>query len=796
MKFLLIILSLSFVCSLSAQLQTNGGQTPNQLIQNVLLGTGVDVSNVFYSGSVNAIGSFDASNTTLGLDEGVIMTTGTIANNADGPHGPNDKADAGLNNDETGYGQLTNLVGTDTYNAAILEFDFVPYSDTVKFEYIFASEEYPEYVNSEFNDVFAFFISGPGIDEGTKNMAIIPGTNQPVAINNVNNGQSNNGPCSNCDYYTNNGDGNTAPYNTDAHYVQYDGYTVPLQAVSAVECGETYHLIIAIADVGDEFWDSGIFLKANSLTSEQPVNVSYNLSDDPYNDGVTMAQGCTSAEVTITRSGNMINEPLTIPINLSGSAVEGVDYSNIPNSITFAAGEASTSFTIDALDNTTLTGIENLIMEFEIPDLCGENNLQIIELFVNEVSAVEVMLDDKEVLCPGNEVVLSAQVSGGGGGYNYEWSNGDSTETITVNPTSTETYTVSVTDNCLNQTQEATATVTVPDYDNLVLNVPNEIEEDCPYVPFTLNVEVLGGAGNFNYEWTGPDGVPLSNSNTLNVAPSQTTTYTVVVTDQCDNSETEEVTITILSPPLLLDISPSQEICPSDSALVEVSASGGFGDYYYEWSHSDDTTSSIWVNPTETTEYIVTVMDDCQTFDVQATAEVVVVNPDANFRPITDPKYIDLPITFQNLTENGDTYEWDFGDGTTSTMVHPNNTYTEPGEYEIMLIATDKKGCIDTTYKMIEILDEFYLYVPNTFTPDGNRYNNTFKVSSINVVEFNIQIFNRWGVLLFESEDKNFEWDGTYNGQMVKDGTYVWKIFYRSVNDDEETINGHITVLR
>lgn len=795
MRFLITSIFVFIFCSLQAQLQTNGGQSPTQLVQNVLLGPGVDVSNIFYAGPNSAIGTFNAVNTTLGIDEGIIMTTGTIANNADGPHGPNDQPSAGVDNGGAGYGQLTNLVGTSTFNATILEFDFIPYSDTVKFEYVFASEEYPEFVGTQFNDVFAFFISGPGIG-GTKNMALIPGTTQPVAINNVNNGTSNTGPCMNCAYYNNNGNGSNSPYNSSSQYVQYDGFTTPMKAVSKVQCGETYHLIIALADVGDGIYDSGIFLAANSLTSEQPITVDHQLSNDTYGDGVTMAQGCTSAEVTITRTGNLIDQPLTIPINVSGTAVEGVDYSSIPSSVTFAAGQTTVSFTIDALDNSTLVGIQNLIMEFEIPDPCGQSNSQIIELFVSEVNEVEVELEDYEVLCPEDEVVLTPDVSGGGGGYNYLWSTGETSETITVNPAVTENYSVSVTDNCLNETDQATSTVTVPVYDPIVLNESDDIVEQCPYVPFTLNVEVLGGAGNYSYEWTGPNGAPMSYSNTLNVAPSETTTYTVLVTDQCGESETAEVTITILSPPLLLEITPSQEICPGDSALIEVTATGGFGDYYYEWPHSGETTSSVWVKPDQTTQYTVIVMDDCQTFDVRATTEVVVVKPDADFRPVTDPKYIGLPITFQNLTQNGSTYQWDFGDGNTSTMVHPNNTYAEPGNYEIMLIATDRKGCIDTTYRVITILDEFYLYVPNAFTPDGDRFNNTFKISSINVVEFNIQIFNRWGELLFESDDKNFEWDGTHNGELVRDGTYVWKIFYRSVNDDEETITGHVSVLR
>lgn len=787
-----ILLSIFIILSLSslAQLQTNGGQTPGQLVQNVLIGPGVNVSNVFYSGSLNAIGTFDASNASIGIDNGIIMTTGTINQGADGPHGPNNAANAGVDNGVSGYSQLTNLVGTQTYNAAILEFDFVPLSDSVKFNYVFASEEYPEFVGSQFNDVFAFFITGPGIPGGVQNMALIPGTTQPVAINNVNG-------TSNSNYYVNNGSGSNAPFNNDPYYVQYDGFTTPLQAVSKVECGETYHLIIAIADVGDGIYDSGIFLEANSLTSEQPVSVDYELSSDPYGDGVTMAQGCTSATFTITRSGD-ISQPLTVPINISGSATEGVDYSSIPNSVNFAAGQDEVTFTVDALNDPGLVGIENFILEFEIPDPCGNNNFQTVELFIQEVMDVEVTITAGEVLCPGDEIELIANATGGGGGYTYEWSTGETTESIFVSPSSTQSFTVSVTDDCLNQTAQATTTVSVPTFDPLIADATNDFSEQCPYVPFDLNVEATGGSGTYEYSWTDADGNVISTGNAVNVVPSETSTYSVSVTDACGNVATDEVTITILSPPLVLDITPEQEICPGDSALITVNATGGFGNYYYFWTHSDDTTASIWVKPNVSTDYIVIVEDDCGTFQVQATTSVIVVKPDADFRPVTDPKFTNIPITFQNLTENGVSYEWEFGEGSTSTMTHPNNVYTESGTYYVTLIATDAKGCIDSITRPINILDEFYIYVPNAFTPDGNRYNNVFSISTINIVDFNILIFNRWGEEVYSSGDKNFEWDGTYKGEMVQDGTYVWKITYSQINEPEEEVlmTGHVTVLR
>src|SRR5690554_827573 len=145
-KIILVFIFSIFSYALLGQLQTSGGISPGQLVQDVLLGEGVEVFNINYTGSNQAIGTFDATNTSVGIDEGILITTGTINKGPEGPHGPNNRKDAGLDNGAAGYLPLSNLVNGKTFNAAVLEFDFIPYSDTVRFKYVFASEEYPEYV--------------------------------------------------------------------------------------------------------------------------------------------------------------------------------------------------------------------------------------------------------------------------------------------------------------------------------------------------------------------------------------------------------------------------------------------------------------------------------------------------------------------------------------------------------------------------------------------------------------------------------------------------------------------------
>lgn len=792
MKFWIVIAFL-FPTVLFAQLTTSG-QAPASLVQNVLLGPGVTVSNINYSGAGGAIGYFNGQNTNLGIDEGIVITTGTIAQGGSGPHGPNNQANSGTDNNMGGYGQLSNLIGgSPTKNAAILEFDFVPYSDTVRFRYVFGSEEYPEFVGSEFNDVFAFFISGPGVP--FQNIARLP-NGSPVAINNVNNGSSNSGPCTNCSNYVYNGDGNTGPYDANSFYIQYDGFTKVLEAVSKVQCGQTYHLIIAIADAVDGIYDSGIFLEANSLTSKVPVEVDYTLSFDAFNDGETMAEGCVSTTVTLTRGQNSAATALTIPLNVTGTATSGADYTAIPSSVTFNPGQTQVSFNFSALADGLTEGVETLNLIFDIPDPCGGSNPIELNLKINDIQPVTVNVIAADATCPGEPIEVIAVPAGGVGPYTYIWNTGATTSSIFVSPTNTQTYTVSVTDNCLGQTATGSGTVNVPVFLPLTMSTTADIVEICPYKATPLVATPADGAGQYTYSWTDASGQEIGTDSSITVAPSGSTTYTITVTDLCGNVVTHTINYTITSPPLVLSMSPDVDICPFDPTILTVTATGGYGQYYYLWMHSQETTPSVTVSPATTTTYTVRVSDECQTFYVEGDVTVNVIKPEADFIISSHTLFEDLPITFQNLTTGGLTYYWEFGDGQNSTAVHPDNTYDLPGTYFVTLIATNYLGCKDTVTKPITIQEEYWIFVPNTFTPDGNRFNNTFMASTVKIKELKVWIFNRWGETVFKSDEVNFEWDGTYEGFIVQDGTYTYKIKYVTNSGIEETITGHVNVIR
>ena len=266
-KNLLSVILLSVATTVFSQLQITpgtsfpSGWTADSLVRNVLLGSGVEVFNVQFNGSsgvinCSAIGSFNtgANATNLGMQEGIIIGSGAVSFAA----GPNNSGGGSASSGCSTYTDpaLTAIASGTLNDVATLEFDFITKADTVKFNYVFASEEYPEYTCSDFNDIFGFFLSGLNPAGGmysNYNIARIPGTNIPITINSVNGGSGGSASASGCyytysQYYVDNAAGTT---------IQYDAFTTVLTAIAPVVPCTPYHVKMCIGDVTDGAFDSG-----------------------------------------------------------------------------------------------------------------------------------------------------------------------------------------------------------------------------------------------------------------------------------------------------------------------------------------------------------------------------------------------------------------------------------------------------------------------------------------------------------------------------------------------------------
>jgi pimeloyl-ACP methyl ester carboxylesterase len=229
-----------------------GSLTP-QVMANILVGQGVTISNVTFTGANISSGTFSGGADIIGFDSGVVLTSGAASDVI----GPNQFDSITFDNQMPGDPGLTALAGYPTYDAAILEFDFVPVGDHVSFQFVFASDEYNEYVHSIFNDVFGFFINGV-------NCAQVEGS--PVSVNTINNGNPfDYPPYEHPELYINNDlDDGGGSIDTEM-----DGLTKVLTCSSAVTPNQSNHLKLAIADASDYVLDSSVFIKAASITTER-----------------------------------------------------------------------------------------------------------------------------------------------------------------------------------------------------------------------------------------------------------------------------------------------------------------------------------------------------------------------------------------------------------------------------------------------------------------------------------------------------------------------------------------------
>ena len=439
----------------------------------------------------------------------------------------------------------------------------------------------------------------------------------------------------------------------------------------------------------------------------------------------------------------------------------------------------------------------------------------IVIVDVNEIPALTgVISSQSDVTCnSGNDGVIQVTASQGTAPYTYAWDNSVSTTNI-ANDLYAGTHTVTITDanNC---SITVTGTIGEPTPLSITFLTPNT--QICPEDDIDLNVTGSGGSSPYTFTWSS-NGSVIGTGSQITVDPTVTNTeYCVVLSEACGSPTDEQCTIITFPTPIEPSAVPNyvEQCVPNTFEFTNTSSNGGeiattvwdFGSVKYFTTELGNDSTSFFFNDVGTYDLIMTTTSiyGCVYADtIESIIEVLPI-PTADFFFSKNPTTIFETSVFMQDKSSSDVINWYWdspgSNPTSSNLVTPTFLFPDGivGEYPITLIVETELGCTDTITYFLNVVEDILFYAPNTFTPDGDEFNQNWQpiISGIDIYDFDLFIFNRWGELIWESHDPNVGWDGTYKGKPVQDGTYTW--FARvstEYNDDKKEFNGAINLIR
>ena len=717
---------------------TSPRNDPMWLVQNVLVGPNFLVYSPLNQFGLPLpqppsvqLGKFTCANPAFGLDSGIVMVTTDAIDVVPGQTGtfttfPTQTPSANLTS-------VLNAIGStnsNQYDRASIQFDFLAGGDSVQFDYIFASKEYTGYTCSSFNDVFGFFLIGPGINGAplynpngslridTVNLATIPGTNTPVAVNTINQGFPSGGnSASNCLAANPNYVAHASYYNANTggtSIIAMEGFTDVFKARAGVVCGIPYTIKLMIADVSDGILNSAVFLGARSFKLPE-INLTPTTNSGASFADTAMVEGCARSYLHFNRKG-ATSDTLIAQFNYVGTATTADFAGVLPDTLILLPGQTSDTLWFEPIDDAIAEPLEFLrVRMMPVSTDCAVYPADSVDIWIRDRVGVQALLTidqgNDTLDCPGSSTRLRASIQGGEGLNRGYWES-DSLQTVllTVTPATTTTYRYLSWDECS----------TVPRVDSITIYV-----------------------------------------------------------DPYDSIKTSSDTL---------------YLCPGDGVTLRARASLGRGQLDFKWINGPS--DSLWsITPSASTWYRYRVTDDCLIAAEDSVYAWVVPQPRASFNFIQAPGN-PLDVSFANFSTDSNRVRWYFGDGDTSTKVHPRHLYGRPGTYWLGLAVSDTLGCTDSIAFPLNLKMDHYVYIPSAFTPNGDAVNERFVIYATGVEGFEWALFNRWGLQVFHSDEDSRGWNGTYGGEPVPAGPYTYKVFIRLPDGLVEERRGMLTVFR
>jgi gliding motility-associated-like protein len=774
------ILFLVFYCYstvATAQITVDDTRTAQELVENVLVNSAcANVSSFYAYGDTftvgqNSFAKFTAGTSNFPFSEGVVLSTWSSRNSI-GPFDTSNRGDGDLS--WKGDMDLEQALGiTNTFNATILEFDFIPLTNLISFDYLFASSEYQSYYPCRFSDGFAFLIKEDGTTNYT-NLAVIPGTSTPVSSKNIHpiinpvtdaQGFHDGCPAIKEEYF---GGSNTSPTNTSP--INYAGQTVVMNAQANVIIGKKYHIKLVIADQGGNYYNSAIFLQAGSFKSKIDLGPDRLASNNPicfgesfiidtklptdlgyifkwYKDNSpTPIPGATNPSYIVTAPGTY-----RVEVELGSSACPASDEIKIDYAPEIIL--KNTSLVQCDTDNDGIT-----VFDLTKADAIVKNNN-------TNVSTLEYYESQTDAQGKTNPITNPATYK----------------NIIAANQTVFARVVNTL--GCVNYAQ---VQLVVSDNPIATQNPIESCDLDAiqdGLTQFNLNTQItpqviygLGGGLTVEYYLNPTDAV--SQKNQLPNLFTNTVNQQIIYARIENGSDCFKITPETL---IVNTFDPSnfqEETFPlCNGSNINLTVDSGFSSYL--WSNGSTTNTA---NITTPGEYTVTVTNTngckkTKKFIVKASGIGLITGA-----AVTDFSGAENSVL---ISYSGDG-DYEFSLDNNFYQDNPLFTGLNAGTYTATV--RDKNGCgISMPYKV------YVLDYPRFFTPNNDGYNDTWKIKNLDVLpKSTIVVFDRYGKLLNQLGSNTIGWNGTYNGKELPADDYWFIITF----EDGKIIKGHFSLKR
>jgi gliding motility-associated-like protein len=565
-------------------------------------------------------------------------------------------------------------------------------------------------------------------------------------------------------------------------------------------------------------------------------NMTWNLSPPQTGSvAVNMAPGNNSQCVITDANGCSHTQTVSIgsapsPIITGFTTVQPLCYGQANGSITVNYTSGTPNYTVawsaPISQVQTTSGLSQMVSSVAsgaysatVTDTYGCSTTQPVTLAQPNFLALST--SSIQTICYGQTAQIYGSASGGPNPtpmYSYTWTPnlGSTGGPYIVNPTTSTQYTVTVSDQ--NGCSPSPKIITVNVSPQLAITGFSTMACDGTTTLLTPNITSPGRGAPYDFIWsTGTTHTQVATSSVIVPANYATSpnTYTVTIDDRCTIPSASAVFTVVVNPAPVINFTatPRQGCAPLTVTLTGTSNNPSTDQY--SWltdaqgfiGSNNPLVYTFNTGDTISVDFEVTSAFGCKNRIAKNDYIIVYPVPVAAFTanpPVAS--ILDPNINFINQSQGATNYFWDFGDpapvngNNTSTLVDPNHTYSNSGIFNVYLKAISAQGCTNTTMMPVEITPDFALYVPNTFTPDGNGTNDVFQPMGVGINEDNyrMDIFDRWGEVIFTSNNFRKGWDGSVKGnsKMAPQGVYVYKLTVFDVQGNKHPFIGHVTVIR